>query len=100
MNKEELNLIGKLNDPDVQEQIKNLQRLAPEEGTLVEDNRTLEEIIREVAEEEGMSYEQTLAFFKKGMKQAWTSKSGMSAQQKTKARKKKKMAKASKKRNR
>lgn len=69
---------------------------------LTDDNRTLEEIIREVAEEEGMSYEQTLALFKKGMKDAQgvLNKKRPTEKQKAKIKKKKKMAKSSKKRNR
>lgn len=101
MNQQELGLINRLNDPEVQQELENLRKLAPEESTLVEDNRTLEEIIREVANEEGMTYEETLALFKQGMKQAHTSKTGgVTGKQKVKARQKKKMAKASKKRNR
>jgi hypothetical protein len=100
MNRQELELIKKLNDPEVQQELENLRKLAPEDGTLVEDNRTLEEIIQEVAEEEGMTYEETLALFKKGMKKAHDTSVKVSAKQKAKNRKKNKMAKASKKRNR
>lgn len=104
MNKEELDLINKLNDPEVQRSIENLTASFDDkaEDTLFEDSRTLEEVIREVAEEEGMTYEQTLALFKKGMRDARgiLSRKKPTAQQKAKAKKKKKMAKVSKKRNR
>jgi hypothetical protein len=84
----------------MQNEIERIREM--QESKLVEDNRTLEEVIREVAEEEGMSYEQTLALFKKGMKDAHgiLNRKKPTAQQKAKAKKKKQMAKASKKRNR
>jgi hypothetical protein len=71
------------------------------EDTLIEDNRTLEEVIRDVAEQEGMSYEETLKLFKKGYREANNfTEIKVDHKKKAKAKKKKKVAKASKKRNR
>lgn len=84
------------------EELLNQKENSLTDDLLTDDNRTLEEIIREVAEEEGMSYEQTLALFKKGMKDAHgiLNRKKTTKKQKDKIKKKKKMAKSSKKRNR
>lgn len=60
--------------------------------------KSLEEIIREVAEEEGMTYEETLKLFKQGMKQAHGFKK--STKDKAKSKAKRKQAKKSRKQNR
>lgn len=61
--------------------------------------KSLEEIIREVAEEEGLSYEETKRLFMKGMKDAlgYTNKN---KKDKKKAKAKRKQAKKSRKKNR
>lgn len=106
MNRQELELIGRLNDKNTQQMLEdlrgNFEKLTPEEGILVEDNRSLEEVIREVAEEEGMSYEQTLSLFKEGVRDisGVLSRNKPTTKQKIKAKKKRKMAKKSRKQNR
>lgn len=70
------------------------------EEVLFEDDRTLEEIIQEIADEEGMTFDQTMAMFKKGLKQANNIMTSKSPKEKAKDKKKRKQAKSSKKRNR
>lgn len=67
---------------------------------LFEDNRSLEEIIQEIAEQEGMTFDQTMEMFKKGLKQANGQLRKVDPKKKAKSKAKKKQAKASKKRNR
>lgn len=62
--------------------------------------RTLEDIIREIAEEEGMTYEETMKLFKKGLRDSVGIPKLKSKEQRKKDKKKRKQAKASKKRNR
>lgn len=61
--------------------------------------KSLEEIIREVAEEEGMTYEQTMSMFKQGLKEA-NRVSKIDHKKKAKNRAKNKQAKKSRKKNR
>lgn len=70
------------------------------EDTLFEDGRSLEDIVKEVADEEGISFEEAMRLFKKGLKDALGSSAKKSKKDRVKAKKKRKMAKASKKRNR
>lgn len=71
------------------------------EEVLFEDNRSLEDIIQEIADAEGMTFEQTMDLFKKGLKQANNNQGRkVDHKKKAKAKAKKKVAKASKKRNR
>lgn len=65
---------------------------------LFEDKRTLEDIVREVAEEEGLSFEETMAMFKQGMKMANGAK--ITPKQKAKAKAKRKQAKKARRKNR
>jgi len=68
--------------------------------TTQNDDRTLDEIIQEIADEEGMTFEQTKAMFKKGARMAMGAPKPKSAKEKAKDKKKRKQAKASRKRNR
>ena len=72
-----------------------------ESYVLDNDNRTLKEIIQEIADEEGMTYDETLKLFLKGLKE---NNSGLSnrksKEQLKKDKKKRKLAKASRKKNR
>ncbi len=76
------------------------EMIKEKEELLFEDNRTLEDILKEIAEEEGITYEEALKLFKKGLKEAHGSSSTKTKKDKSKAKKKRKMAKASRKRNR
>jgi hypothetical protein len=62
--------------------------------------KSLEEIIRELAEEEGMTYEETMALFKKGLKEANGLTTKVDYKKKAKSKAKRKQAKASRKKNR
>lgn len=76
-------------------------KLEEQEYMLDNDNRTLKEIIQEIADEEGMTYDETLKLFLKGLKE---NNSGLSnrksKEQLKKDKKKRKLAKASRKKNR
>lgn len=67
---------------------------------LFEDDRTLEDIIQEIADQEGMTFEQTMKLFKQGLKANFGKAKTKSPKEKAKAKTKKKQAKASRKRNR
>lgn len=69
------------------------------EEHLFEDNRTLEEIIEEIAKEENMTPEEVMALFKKGLKEA-NDKPKVSGKKKAKNRAKNKQARKSRKKNR
>lgn len=69
------------------------------DNSLINKDLTLEEIVKQVAEEEGLSYEETMNLFKKGLKDVnWTSK--LSQKEKDKRKAKRKLAKKSRKKNR
>ena len=81
------------------EKIKNMTNEVPNnEDVLFEDNRSLEDIVREVAEEEGLTYEETMAMFKKGM--GMINRKTSDSKKKAKAKAKRKQAKKSRKKNR
>jgi hypothetical protein len=67
---------------------------------LIDDERTIEDVIRQVAEEEGMTYEETMALFKKGLKEANGLTTKVDYKKKAKSKAKRKQAKASRKKNR
>lgn len=69
------------------------------EELLVEDNRTLEEIIAEVAEEENLTTEEVMAMFKKGLQEA-NNKPKVNTKKKAKNRAKNKQARKARKKNR
>lgn len=69
------------------------------EELLLEDNRTLEEIIAEIAEEENLTTEEVMAMFKKGMQEA-NNKPKINTKQKAKNRAKNKQARKARKKNR
>jgi len=62
-------------------------------------SKSLEETIREIAEEEGMTYEETMKLFKQGLKEAHRVNK-VDHKKKAKARAKNKQAKKSRKKNR
>lgn len=72
------------------------------QGTNLDDAQNLRDVIQEVADEEGLTFEETLKLFKKGMKmmKGGSTKQPLSSKQKAKIKKNKKIAKTSKKRNR
>jgi hypothetical protein len=76
-----------------------IDKMAKGEEVLFEDDRSLDDIIQEIANEEGMTFEQTMAMFKKGLKMA-QGRSKVDSKKKAKNRAKNKQAKASRKRNR
>lgn len=61
--------------------------------------KSLQEIIQEIADEEGMTYDETMKLFKKGLKQAHNV-SEVNQKKKAKTRAKNKQARKSRKRNR
>lgn len=76
------------------------EMLKEKEENLIEDNRTLEEIIKEVADEEGIPYEQAMKLFLKGMKEANGIGATKPKRDRAKVKKKRKLSKASRKKNR
>lgn len=64
-----------------------------------DDNRTLEEIISDIAKEEGMTYEETMKLFKQGMKMM-NGVSNLSPKEKAKRKAKRKASKKARKKNR
>lgn len=66
---------------------------------LLEDNRSLEDIIKEVAENEGLTEEQVTAMFRKGLREA-NGVDKVDPKKKAKNRAKNKSAKKSRKKNR
>lgn len=75
------------------------QKINKGEEALFEDDKTLEEIIQEVADEEGVSFEQAMSMFRKGLKEANNIKIA-NPKKKAKTKVKRKQAKASRKNNR
>lgn len=71
-----------------------------QEETLTQENKDLDTILREIAEEEGMTFEETKALFRKGLKQSLNTVKPVDYKAKAKAKAKKKLAKKSRKRNR
>lgn len=67
---------------------------------LFDDKRTLDDVIAEVASEEGLSFEQAKKLFLKGLKDALGSTATKPKKDKDKAKQKRKQAKASRKKNR
>lgn len=66
-----------------------------------EPQKSLKEILQDIADEEGMTYEETAKLFTKGLKESRGTKSvKRSAKEKAKIKKKKKSAKSSRKKNR
>lgn len=79
--------------------MKNMANEVPDsDEVLFQDDRSLEDIIREVAEEEGMTYEETLKLFQDGLKIANRSK--VNPKNKSKAKAKRKSAKQARRKNR
>lgn len=70
-----------------------------QEEHLFEDNRTLEEIIAEIAKEENLTPEEVMALFKKGLSEA-NNKPKVNSKKKAKNRAKNKQARKSRKKNR
>jgi len=69
------------------------------EQVLPKENQTLEEIIQGIADEEGMTFDETMALFKQGLKNVnGINKVSNKTKAKTKARRK--LAKASRRKNR
>ena len=64
------------------------------------NERTLEEIIQEIANEEGMTYEETMKLFKQGLRDSLGTSKKKSKEQVAKDKKKRKQVKASRKKNR
>lgn len=64
------------------------------------DNRTLDEIIQEVADEECMTFEETKALFKKGLREANNFIYKIDYKAKAKKKEKRKQAKKSRRKNR
>lgn len=64
------------------------------------NERTLEEVIQEIANEEGMTYEETMKLFKKGLQESVGKPKKKSGERVKKDKKKRKQAKASRKKNR
>lgn len=62
--------------------------------------KSLDDIIKEVAEEEGMTFEETKELFKKGLREFRGYSSNLSKKNKEKKKAKRKQAKKSRKRNR
>lgn len=75
------------------------EKLKEELKDKLEKEKSLEEIIQDIADEEGMTYEETMNLFKQGLKQAYGTPK-ISHKKKEKARAKNKQARKSRKRNR
>ena len=76
------------------------QKINTGEDVLFEDDKSLDELIQEIADEEGMSFEETKRLLKKGLKEANNITSKKTHKEKVKSKKKKVQAKASRRRNR
>lgn len=70
------------------------------EEKLTNDERTLKDIIQEIADEEGLTYDETMKLFLSGLRDANGVKKKKSKEQVKKDKKKRKLAKASRKKNR
>ncbi|AYP68313.1 hypothetical protein PQE75_gp166 [Bacillus phage vB_BcoS-136] len=81
----------------------NLEAISKEFSNLntnIEQEKSLEEILEDIAKEEGMSVEQVRKLFVKGVKDMRGVNHSISAKEKAKRKAKKKQAKKSKKKNR
>jgi hypothetical protein len=75
------------------------QKINAGDEVLFEDNKSLEEIVQEIADEEGMSFDQAMNMFRKGLKEANNFKK-IDPKKKAKTKVKRKLTKASRKKNR
>ena len=66
----------------------------------IKEKKSLEEIIQEIADEEGMTYEETMKLFKQGLRDSLGASKKKSKEQVKKDKKKRKQVKASRKKNR
>lgn len=63
------------------------------------NNKSLPEIIQEIADEEGMTYAQTMKLFKSGLKESHAVAKKKNSKDKAKDKKKRKQSKVSRKKN-
>lgn len=66
----------------------------------IDDDKSLEEIINDIAKEEGMTYDQALKLFQKGLKMMHGHNMNTNPKAKAKAKAKRKASKQARKRNR